>query len=53
MEYWQECSDSTAILPSSASDVAGLQHEIGSFTSRANFYLCATKTNQTQVIIVV
>ena len=32
MEYWWEGSTSTAVPPTSASDVVGLHHKLGSIT---------------------
>ena len=39
MGYWWECSTSTAIPPTSTSDVVGLHHEIGGINFRAIFMI--------------
>jgi len=39
MEYWWECSASTAITPSSASDVMGQYPKTGGITSGAAFFV--------------
>ena len=37
MEYWWEGSTSTAVPPTSASDVVGLHHKLGSITFSITF----------------
>ena len=44
MGYWWEGSTSTAITPTSASDIVGQYNKIGGITSRAALILCGNVT---------